>query len=96
MLTFRRHAREVRTPRFVQCAGCSYDFLSGEGTRACNWFECPLLPADFNVFCSDCNYNFATEEGRSRCGDPPVCEQAIEGREHARKAIERFQGPVRL
>jgi hypothetical protein len=87
----RKHRNETeRLPTFVQCPGCSYDFVTGEGIRNCSWYECPYLPEDYKVFCPECNYNFATGEGNPRCDDPPVCDWAVVGYEHAVRALERF------
>ena len=86
-----RHTEDAqRLPRFVQCPGCSYDFLTGEGTRGCSWYECPYLPDALNVFCPRCNYNFATGEGSPQCSDRPTCDLAKEGYRHARLAKQRF------
>jgi hypothetical protein len=68
---------------FQQCPGCDYDFLTGEGNRACNWYECPYLPDELKVFCPQCNYNFFTDEGSPSCGSPPSCRWAEAGYEHA-------------
>jgi hypothetical protein len=91
----RREARDRAkegTWAFRQCPGCNYDFITGEGRRSCNWYECPYLPEDLKVFCPECNYNFATLEGNARCGtDPPTCDWAIAGYRHARNA-EKFLG----
>ena len=81
---------EKGPPAFVQCPGCSYNFITGEGARNCGWYECPYLPEEFKVLCPGCNYNFATGEGNAHCGDPPTCEWAIEGRRHAKLAKGRF------
>lgn len=78
-------------PAFRQCPGCSYDFLTGEGSRSCGWFDCPYLPEDFKVLCPACNFNYATREGDHRCDDLATCEWAIEGFKHAgqlRRAIQ--------
>jgi hypothetical protein len=79
-----------RIPAFTQCTGCSYDFITGEGTRSCNWADCPYLPEDLKVFCPYCNYNFATDEGQPHCGDVSTCESAKEGRRHAMLARRAF------
>ena len=80
----KRDGRSV--PVFQQCPGCEYDFITGEGSRACHWFECPYLPEDLKVLCPYCSYNFATDEGQPHCGDDPTCEWAEEGRRHAATA----------
>jgi len=85
-----REKAERRVPAFVQCPGCSYNFVTGEGPRQCSWYECPYLPEEYKVFCPDCNYNFATGEGRSACSDPPTCDWAVAGYEHAKLAKARF------
>lgn len=80
---------EGEFPSFVQCSGCSYDFVTGDGVRRCSWYECPYLPQDFKVICPDCDYNFATGEGEMRCSDPPTCDRKA-GFAHARLAKARF------
>jgi hypothetical protein len=86
-----RHRSEAKDPVFRVCPGCSYDFITGEGSRSCGWFECPYLPEDLKVFCPECNYNFATREGRARCSDDvPSCDWAREGFAHARAAKRVF------
>lgn len=90
----RRRTREAgRPPAFRQCPGCSYDFITGEGSRSCNWYDCPYLPEEYKVFCPMCNYNFATREGVPECSDPPSCEWAKEGYAHARAARKAFERP---
>lgn len=86
----RRVESDLRTPAFRQCPGCSYDFVTGGGNRACNWYDCPYLPEDFKVFCPACNYNFATGEGDPWYGERPTCEWAEEGYRHARLARKAF------
>lgn len=89
------NAEEVRIPAFRQCPGCEYDFITGEGSRACHWFDCPYLPEDLKVVCPYCNFNFATGEGQPHCGDEPTCEWAEEGRRHvamARRVFGRTDG----
>lgn len=66
-------------PAFRQCPGCSYDFLTGEGPRSCNWYDCPYLPDAYKVFCPICNFNFFTREGVRGCEDLHECEWAKEG-----------------
>ena len=90
---FRHTGDGQRLLAFVQCPGCSYDFLTGEGSRNCSWYACPYLPDDLNVFCPRCNSNFATGEGGAGCSDHPSCELAKEGYRHARLAKQRF-GPI--
>lgn len=80
-------------PAFVQCPGCNYDFVTGEGTRRCTWYECPYLPEAYKVFCPECNHNFATGEGAPHCGDTPTCEWAVAGYQHAKLAKKHF-GPA--
>lgn len=90
---FGRRVQTKMLPMFRQCPGCSYDFVTGEGTRSCGWYDCPYLPEEFKVFCPACNYNFATGEGAPRCGDKPVCEWAKEGYAHARNVRAAFGRP---
>ena len=73
-------------PVFRRCPGCSYDFLTGEGTRTCEWYSCPYLPPEWDVFCPECNYDFVTGEGNSRCSDPPSCDYAVAGYKRAEVA----------
>lgn len=80
---------QKRMMAFRQCPGCSYDFLTGEGTRTCNYYDCPYLPEEFKVLCPACNFNFATGEGAEHCDDPENCEWRAEGEEHARN-VRRF------
>ena len=82
---------EPHIPSFVQCPGCSFNFVTGEGARSCSWYECPYLPEEYKVFCPACNYNFATGEGDPHCGRSPTCEWSVEGFAHARLAKRRFQ-----
>jgi hypothetical protein len=89
MTRFREDA-PARLPAFVQCPGCSFDFITGEGTRSCAWYDCPYLPEEYKVFCPSCNYNLATGEGAAHCDDFVGCEWAVAGREHAKLARERF------
>lgn len=84
-----RNARK-EPPSFAQCPSCSYDFLSGEGTRSCSYGACPYLPEALNVLCPSCNYNFATGEGGRRCSELASCPYAEEGRAHAVAARKRF------
>lgn len=90
----RRHRQPKSTerplPAFTQCPGCSYDFITGEGTRNCHWGDCPYLPQEYNVWCPACNYNFATREGNPHCSDPPTCTWAKEGYQHAALVKKRL------
>ena len=79
-----------KVPLFVQCPGCNYNFITGEGIRSCGWYECPYLPEEYKVFCPFCNFNFATGEGEPHCHDLSTCESARAGYEHAALARERF------
>ncbi len=72
----------ARWTTFRSCPGCSYDFATGEGERACSWGECPYLPEELNVFCDSCRFNYFTMEGNSRCDDPLSCEHAAEPLAH--------------
>lgn len=81
------------SPAFRQCPGCHYDFVTGEGDRSCNWFDCPYLPDDLKVFCPGCNYNFVTGEGDPHCSDPPSCDWAQEGFRHAAHVSETLHIP---
>jgi hypothetical protein len=87
-----RRQQASKQPRvaYRQCPGCDYDFVTGEGTKSCGWYDCPYLPEELKVFCPACNYNFATGEGTTWCGDPPSCLWALEGYQNAENA-RRFQ-----
>jgi hypothetical protein len=85
-----REKKQQRAPAFVQCPGCVYNFVTGEGARRCSWYDCPYLPEEYKVFCPACNYNFATGEGGPECSDPPTCEWSIQGYRHADLAKQRF------
>ncbi|MGZ4103633.1 MAG: hypothetical protein ACXVQY_01620 [Actinomycetota bacterium] len=90
-MSARKHPASEKDPVFRQCPGCSYDFITGEGSRSCGWYDCPYLPEELKVVCPACNYNFATREGNPHCGtDPPTCEWAIEGYKHVRAAHRLF------
>jgi hypothetical protein len=82
--------RYEKMPLFRQCPGCSYDFLTGEGSRSCGWYDCPYLPEKYNVFCPACNYNFAAGEGDPWCGSFTTCDWAAEGFRHAQAAKKAF------
>lgn len=86
-----RETSAGRTPAFVQCPGCRFDFLTGEGARGCSWYDCPYLPGEYKVFCPACNYNFATGDGNPHCTDPATCEWSVEGTRRAESA-KRFFG----
>jgi hypothetical protein len=86
----KRQAPQAPRPTFQPCPGCGYDFVTGTGTRSCEWGECPYLPEELKVFCPDCNYNFATGEGTPWCGERPCCDWAVEGYQHAQN-LRRFQ-----
>jgi hypothetical protein len=84
----RRRARQRRRAQkalaFHQCPACAYDLSTGEGERACHYYDCPYLPDLLNVFCPECRFNFFLDEGDPNCGDPPQCEFA------------RVEAPVRV
>ena len=92
MWPFSRTTAAVRPPVFRQCAGCEFDFVTGEGERSCNWGACPYLPAALDPTCPVCNYNFATDEGRPHCGNLATCEEAAAGYERAAAALAHFGG----
>jgi hypothetical protein len=83
-MSLSRH--KAKDPVFRQCPGCSYDFITGEGTKSCSWFECPYLPEELKVFCPQCNYNFATGEGWRDCTDDEPCDWAVEAPSHVEMA----------
>jgi hypothetical protein len=59
---------------FVQCPGCGYDLLTGDGERGCAWGDRPYLPEDLDVFCPNRRFNFFTMQGNAQCGKPGVCD----------------------
>ena len=63
---------------FRQCPLCSFDFVTGEGDRACHYGDCPGLPDELDLRCPQCYYNFLTDDLVPACGDPPTCEFALE------------------
>ena len=67
---------------FRTCAGCSYDFATGEGEHACSYGDCPYLPVELDVFCDNCRFNYFTGEGNPSCADPMTCEHAAEPLSH--------------
>lgn len=69
-------ARRSKALSFRRCARCTYDFLTGEGVRACHYYECPYLPEELDVRCPTCLYNFFTADGQPECSDPPSCDFA--------------------
>jgi transposase-like protein len=79
---------------YRRCPGCDFDFVTGTGTKACGWYDCPYLPEELKVLCPRCNYNFATGEGTPECGEPPSCDLAAEGYQHAEIA-RQFQAGQR-
>lgn len=70
----------ARWEDFRQCRGCGYDFATGEGERGCNYFDCPYLPSELNVFCDWCRFDFLTMEGNPPCEDPASCEHGVDAR----------------
>lgn len=66
-----------RALAFTRCPSCSYNFATGEGRRACNYYACPYLPEALDVFCPRCVYNFFTSDGNPECNDPPDCDFAV-------------------
>lgn len=65
-----------RLATFRRCAGCDYDFVTGEGTRSCHYGACPYLPEELDPRCPICQYNFVTDDLEPACGDPPTCDFA--------------------
>jgi len=72
----------ARWEAFVQCPGCGYDLVTGEGQRGCSWGDCPYLPLELDVFCPNCRFNFLTLVGNTQCGHPRTCELGAEARSH--------------
>ena len=63
---------------FNACEQCLYDFRTDEGAFTCNYYECPYLPEELDVWCPTCRYNFMVDDGNPACGDPPDCDFAKE------------------
>ncbi|MEX2323062.1 MAG: hypothetical protein WEA29_04750 [Acidimicrobiia bacterium] len=76
---------------FSRCPSCTYDFATGEGWRACNYYGCPYLPEALDVFCPICVYNFYTGDGNPGCSDPPDCDFAREEAPRRVAAVARWQ-----
>lgn len=72
----------ARWEEFRKCQGCGYDFATGEGEKACNYYDCVYLPAELNVYCDQCRFDFFTMEGNPPCPDPMICEHGEEARSH--------------
>ena len=90
MWPFTRSPKTARAPAFRQCAGCGYDFVTGEGERSCAWSACPYLPTALDPTCPVCNYNFATDEGQPHCADFATCAEVEAGYERAAAALAFF------
>jgi len=60
---------------FRRCAGCSFDWGTGEGVQGCSYYACPYLPEELWVSCDWCGFNFVNLEGGIRC-DHATCERA--------------------
>ena len=67
----RSHDRAERFMAFRQCTHCSYDILTGEGERSCDYGMCANLPEELDVTCPTCNHNFVTNETRLGCEKEP-------------------------
>ena len=65
---------------FRKCAGCNYDFATGEGEKACSYYDCAYVPEELKAFCPYCMYDYVTGEGNPPCGDPDHCDHGIEAR----------------
>jgi hypothetical protein len=74
----------ARWEKFRSCPGCGYDFATAEGEKSCNYYDCPYLPAELNVFCDACRFDFFTMEGNPSCEDPMICEHGQEARSHVK------------
>ena len=70
----------ARWEDFRKCPGCGYDLATGEGQRSCNYFDCPYLPDELNVFCDYCRFDYLTMEGNPSCEEPAICEHGIQAR----------------
>ena len=84
----RDHSEEERALHFAPCAGCDWDFASGEGLTPCGRYFCPLLPEPLDVRCPTCLFNFATGASNSQCGDIHTCEFS---HERAPQRVELFE-----
>lgn len=58
--------------------GLRVRFRHRRGEKVCNYYDCPYLPAELDVFCTYCRYDFFTEEGTPPCEDPLGCPQGPE------------------
>jgi hypothetical protein len=85
-MTQRRTAprQSERFLEFTQCTHCSYDLVTGEGERSCNYGTCANLPEELDVTCPTCNYNFVTRETWPGCKGSEPCDFAI------------YEGPQRV
>lgn len=79
---------------FRRCTGCSYDFATGEGERACTYYDCAYLPEALNVWCDWCRFNFFTMEGNPPCREPLTCAHGEEPRSHVENVREWIGLPV--
>jgi hypothetical protein len=73
---------------FVPCAGCDWDFETGEGLAPCGRYFCPDLPDLLDVRCPTCLFNFATGASNSQCGEVHTCRFS---HEQAPARVELFQ-----
>lgn len=77
--------RPERFLEFTQCTHCSYDVVTGEGERSCNYGTCANLPEELDVTCPTCNYNFVTRETHRGCEATEPCDFATyEGPQRAK------------
>ena len=74
----REARRREKVLSFASCEFCSFDLATGEGERACHYFECPYIPEALVVTCPDCQHNFFTDTGPATCRNPGSCEFARE------------------
>jgi hypothetical protein len=72
----------ARWESFRTCAGCGYDFATGEGEKGCHEYDCAYLPEELEVFCPQCLFDFYTMEGNPPCADPATCKHGAEARSH--------------
>ena len=63
---------------FAPCETCTYDIATGQGTRNCNYGECPNVPDALDVTCPVCNFNFLARDTVPACGENPSCDFARE------------------
>jgi hypothetical protein len=79
-----------RALRYRPCGSCTYNVATGEGTRDCQYGDCPALPFDLDPHCPTCRHNFYTGEGGYGCGDRPTCDFARDEAPHHVALLRRW------